>query len=86
MRGFVSLYGETLAALFVDPAAQGRGIGTRLPEHAKALRPALNLTVYSANRRSVAFYRRRGFTAVDERPDRHTGFPELVMEWGVEGG
>jgi len=81
VRGFLSLLDEVLAAIFVAPDAQGSGIGSALIEHAKAMRERLDLTVYSGNTASVAFYHRHGFEVLGERMDEHTGHPELAMAW-----
>jgi len=71
--------GEVLG--FVAPSAQGGGIGSALIEQAKTVRERLELTVYSANAASVAFYRRHGFAVISEQLDPHTGHPELAMAW-----
>ncbi len=79
--GFIALVGDVLAAIFVAPSAQGGGIGSALIEQAKTVRERLELTVYSANAASVAFYRRHGFAVISEQLDPHTGHPELAMAW-----
>ena len=82
VRGFVSLHGDSIAALFVAPTEQGAGIGGRLMGKAKEVRHELTLTVYKENRRGVRFYEKCGFAVRDERLDSHTGHPELVMAYG----
>ena len=37
--GFIGLREDVVTHLYVDPAAQNRGIGTALLDHAKSLRP-----------------------------------------------
>ncbi|MFA6717339.1 MAG: N-acetyltransferase [Victivallaceae bacterium] len=81
VKGFFSLVDETLAALFVAPDRQGQGCGKKLIAKAKELRPALKLTVYSKNTKSVDFYRKCGFKTVKEQTDKHTGETELMMEY-----
>lgn len=78
---FMSLYGARLAALFVSPHAQGRGLGRQLLDEAKRRRDSLELGVYCANHRAMAFYRANDFLAVAETRDPHTGQPELTMRW-----
>jgi putative acetyltransferase len=78
--GFFSLFGNTLAALFVIPSHQGDGIGSRLIEKAMTLRESLDLSVYSENRNSIIFYEKHGFKALKEQVDEHTGVPETVMQ------
>ena len=79
VTAFFSLHGDSLAAIFVSPDAQGKGIGRQLMDKAKSLRHRLDLTVYRENERSVRFYRKCGFVPVEERIDKHTGHAELVM-------
>lgn len=82
--GFVSLLDDILAAIFVAPTEQGRGVGSALLQHAKQSREQLSLTVYAANEASIAFYRRHGFEVVGEQLDEHTGHPELAMSWQAQ--
>lgn len=79
--GFASLHEQRLAALFVSPDAQGRGLGRRLLDDAKSRRDSLELGVYRANARAVAFYRAGAFVTLNETRDPHTGQPELTMRW-----
>lgn len=78
-KGFIALRDNTIAALFVSPDSQQRGIGLRLMDKAKSLFPCLNLTVYKENHDSIRFYEKCGFRIVEEQIDDHTGHPELVM-------
>lgn len=77
--GFCSLLGNQLAALFVDPAHQGKGLGKQLLEHAKNLRGELTLAVYKENAPSLAFYRSQGFAVLREQVDAQTGHAEYLM-------
>ena len=79
VKGFISLYNDTLAAIFVSPTYQGTGIGKQLMEKAKTVRNHLNLTVYKENKRSIEFYKQCGFEVKQEQMDEHTGHPEIVM-------
>lgn len=82
VKGFFSLHGDTLAAIFVDLECQGEGVGQKLMEKAKSLRKRIRLDVYKDNVKAVAFYKRSGFQEVCEKRDPHTGHAELVMEYG----
>ena len=63
--GFLAIKGERLGWLYVDPPAQGRGIGTALLDKAKSLSPSgLTLYTHQRNERARAFYERRGFRAI----------------------
>lgn len=51
--------------LYVDPGAQGGGVGTALLDHAKRASPAgLALFTHQANARARRFYESRGLRAV----------------------
>lgn len=81
VAGFYSLYENTLAAIFVAPEWQGKGLGSVLLDDAKARRGSLQLTVYKANTPSIRFYEKHGFAALAEQLDEHSGHPELVMSY-----
>ena len=83
IEGFISLHGDTIAAMFVSPNVQGMGIGQRLMDKAKSLRRKLDLTVYRENPKSTQFYRKCGFTIIKERIDQHTGHIEILMQYGL---
>ena len=74
-----------IRALYLAPAARGRGIGKALMDAAKARSPdGLSLGVFEPNR-ARAFYAREGFREVPEgRKGTHEteeGVAELLMEW-----
>ncbi|WP_198533041.1 GNAT family N-acetyltransferase [Salinivibrio kushneri] len=77
--GFYALHGNTLAAIFVDPAHQGASVGSQLLDHAKLQKPTIDLTVYQKNTASYAFYLRHGFVVDREQTDPHTGEREWRM-------
>jgi putative acetyltransferase len=79
--GFYSLYGNNLAAIFVTPGSQSKGVGSVLLDDAKHRRESLQLTVYKENTPSIKFYEKNGFTLLGEQIDEHTGHPELIMEY-----
>ncbi|ENQ8746675.1 N-acetyltransferase [Vibrio parahaemolyticus] len=81
--GFYALYESTLAAIFVFPEFQGKGIGKQLLSHAKAQRAILSLSVYKENQASYQFYLSQGFAVVSEQLDEHTGHPEYTMSSGT---
>ena len=79
--GFFSLHENQLAAIFVKPNQQGKGIGTKLLQKAKQLRKNLRLAVYKENSKSILFYEKAGFRFVEEQKDRNTGHPEIILQW-----
>ena len=65
--GMLSLINNhTVGGLFVDPAWQGREVGTQLMDQAKSLRSILFLDVFKQNERAFRFYKKCGFKIVDE--------------------
>lgn len=77
--GFYALFESSLAAIFVVPELQGKGIGKQLLNHAKNQRTMLTLSVYKENQTSYQFYLSQGFRVVSEQLDKHTGHPEYTM-------
>jgi len=74
--------GSDVAALFLDPAARGRGGGRRLVEHAQALRDGeLTVDVNEQNPAACGFYEALGFVVVGRSPVDADGrpFPLLHM-------
>ena len=76
---FIAFVEDYLAALFVAPAHQKKGVGSRLLALAKKMRDTLELSVYAENERAVAFYRKNGFRMTDKRIEEMTGHTELLM-------
>ena len=77
--------GAELLAVAVDPAARGRGAGTRLVEGflaeiASRGRDAAHVVVAAGNDTAVALYRGSGFQTAD-RFELHRGTESLLMEW-----
>ncbi|EMC4027213.1 N-acetyltransferase [Vibrio cholerae] len=81
--GFYALYDSRLAAIFVAPELQGKGIGKQLLNHAKSQRTILTLSVYKENQASYQFYLSQGFNVISEQLDEHTGHPEYTMSTGT---
>jgi len=77
--GFYSLYENKLAAIFIVPSFQGKGLGSILLDDAKSRRESLQLTVYKENTQSIKFYEKHRFVLLAEQVDEHTGHPELIM-------
>lgn len=88
--GFVALIGNEVGAIFVDPDAQGRGIGCALMDAARESRPFLELDVFEANSIGRGFYDAYGFEFVNRHMNEAVGLPELRLRFGrsrpQEGG
>lgn len=64
--GLLVLNGAELSQLYLDPGWRGRGLGDRLIELAKRLRPdRLELWTFQVNAPAQRFYERHGFAEVD---------------------
>jgi ribosomal protein S18 acetylase RimI-like enzyme len=86
LLGLLAIAGDRVGHLYVEPAAQGRGVGTALLAHARALSPdGLRLFTHVRNARARAFYERRGFRAVrfgtSPPPESE---PDVLYAWRPE--
>lgn len=72
--GFISLLGNEVGAIFVEPRFQGSGIGQALMDCARALRGELEVEVFKQNVRGRAFYAKYGFKVIHENVHEETGF------------
>ncbi len=84
--GFVSLIGNEVGAIFVDPDLWGRGIGRALMDRARESRPFLELNVFEANAVGRRFYAAYGFEFVDRHVSEATGQAELRLRLGKPAG
>lgn len=73
--GFISLLDSFIGGLFVAPSHQGKGVGTDLVAHARGLKGALRLEVYTRNAQALAFYKARGFAERSRRGQDDEGLP-----------
>ena len=85
--------GAELVRLYIQPAAQGTGMGRRLIGAAEALSaeaglPALWLTAWDGNHRALAFYARVGYADVGETTYTIEGntFGNRVLARTLTGG
>ncbi|WP_312049787.1 N-acetyltransferase [Acinetobacter courvalinii] len=79
--GFIALLDHTIAAIFVSPEYQAKGVGRQLIQYAQQIRNRLQLNVYQDNKNSVKFYQAHGFRILNESLDTATGSKEYVMVW-----
>jgi putative acetyltransferase len=80
--GFLSLVGNEVGGIFVDPEYQRRGIGRALMDAARGVRDRLELEVFEANEPARRFYEAYGFEPVDRHINPDTGYPELRLRLG----
>lgn len=81
IRGFIGLMDNYVAGIFVDFRHQSAGIGKALLDCVKKDCVALQLKVFTKNRRAMKFYEREGFVVLKEQIDESTGEAETVMNW-----
>ena len=77
--GFISLLGNEVGAIFVDPKVHGVGIGRALMDHARGLREELEVEVFKANVIGRAFYARYGFELMQEKVHDQTGLDVMRL-------
>lgn len=84
LLGWVGVHGARVEALFVDPDAHRRGVGTALLAAATAGAPSVELDVNEQNPSALAFYERHGFVRVgrSERDGEGRPFPLLHLRRG----
>jgi len=86
--GFSGVKDGELTHLYVDPAAQNRGVGSRLMEHAKAESAGgLYLWVFQKNEGARRFYERHGFQLVEltDGSGNMEREPDARYEWMSAG-
>jgi len=81
--GLIAFHDGWVKWLFVDPAFQRRGIGSRLLAIAKESSPSLQLWVFEANHPTIDLYLRQGFTVAErtDGADNVARLPDLRMVW-----
>jgi GNAT superfamily N-acetyltransferase len=79
------LEGAWIEQLYVDPERTGQGLGSRLVERAKELRPrGLELWTFQSNTAARRFYERHGFVAIETTEGANEeGAPDVHYRWPV---
>jgi putative acetyltransferase len=78
--GFMGLRGASVEALFIAPEWIGLGGGTRLLNHARALKGRLRVEVNRQNPGATRFYRACGFEIVDRFDMDSDGKPYPILK------
>lgn len=87
--GFVALSDDLLDHIYVQPDAQGRGLGGALLDTAKRRRPdGFALWVFQQNEGARRFYERHGLRLVRETDGsgNEERTPDALYEWRPAGG
>ena len=71
--GFISLLGNEIGAIFVDPEFHRSGIGRALVDRARALRGEVEVEVFERNLLGRAFYEKLGFELMHQKTHEQTG-------------
>jgi GNAT superfamily N-acetyltransferase len=82
--GMLITEADWVEQLYVDPSHTGRGIGTRLLDHAKALSPGrLQLWTFASNVGAQRFYQRHGFVEVErtDGAENEERAPDIRYTW-----
>jgi putative acetyltransferase len=82
--GFASLHGDEVPALYVEPEAQSRGIGSALfARLQERRRVGFRFWVFQENVRARGFYERHGAVAIDytDGSANEERRPDALYEW-----
>jgi len=82
--GFISLLGNEVGAIFVDPDFHRSGIGRALMDQARALRGELEVEVFERNQLGRAFYAKIGFELMHQKIHDQTGFEIMRLRLAAD--
>ena len=77
--GFISLLGNEVGAIFVDPEFHRAGIGRALMDRARAMQGELEVEVFERNLLGRAFYAKLGFELMHQKVHNQTGFEVMRL-------
>lgn len=85
--GFLSREGDYVSCLYVDGAAQNRGVGRALIQEAQTACDRLSLWTFQANDQARAFYDAMGFAQVQctDGSDNEEKLPDVEFLWQRDG-
>lgn len=86
VTGFISMVGNEVGAIFVDPSCARMGAGRALMDHARANHSELELDVFEANAIGRAFYAKYGFREIGRKTHEQTGREMLRLRLGSSSG
>ena len=71
--GFISLIGNEVGAISLQPDYQGKGLGKLLMDKAREIHDDLEVEVFKKNSIGRRFYARYGFKLIEEKTHEETG-------------
>jgi putative acetyltransferase len=77
--GFMSLIGNEVGAIFIEPAYHRQGIGRALLTFAQQLHSTLEVEVFEQNLQGRQFYAQMGFTPLQQKIHQPTGCEVLRL-------
>lgn len=81
IAGFISMIGNDVGGLFVDPGNQRNGIGNALLDYVRQFYEYLTVDVFKENPIGCSFYLKYGFETVEEIVHIETGNLILRMKY-----
>ncbi len=86
LLGVIAFGNGWVNQLYVDPAEQGRGIGSALLRLAMEAQPGLRLWAFQKNAVALGFYARHGFALVrTTEGDNEEREPDALLAWSRAG-
>lgn len=81
--GYVAFRLGWVDHLYVHPEHQKIGVGSTLLSKAKEASDALNAWVFARNVTALTFYRRRGFSDIDQTSGHRNEeqIPDVLLRW-----
>ena len=83
--GFLSLMGNEVGAIFLEPRCHGTGIGKALMDKAQELHGDLEVEVFEANSMGRKFYDRYGFHLIETKHHEETDQTILRLKFTADG-
>ncbi len=81
--GFISLLGNEVGAIFVEPAFHGLGLGRAMMDKAREIHGNLEVEVFKENSIGRTFYSGYGFTLMHEKTHEETGNRILRLRYST---
>ena len=81
LAGFISMLGNVVGAMYVDPAYHRRGVGRALLDIPKAIHESLEVDVFEKAGAVRAFYEKHGFKEIGRSVVEPLGEVSLRMRF-----